>query len=51
MVDAILTQSLLPRLATHFLEHAGQEAPVQTIALDAAEDDFAIEFRGAALAG
>ena len=50
MVDAILTQSLLPRLATHFLEHAGQEHAVEAIDLDAAADDFVIAFRTAAAA-
>jgi type VI secretion system protein VasG len=50
MVDAILTQSLLPRLATHFLEHAGDEQGVAGIVLDAADDDFVITFHSAAAA-
>ena len=47
MVDAILTQSLLPRLATHFLQHAGEEQVVEAILVDAADNDFVLDFRGA----
>ena len=47
MVDAILTQSLLPRLATHFLQHAGEEQVVEAIQVDAADNDFVLDFRGA----
>jgi type VI secretion system protein VasG len=47
MVDAILTQSLLPRLATHFLQHAGEDQVVETIQVDAADNDFVLDFRSA----
>ncbi len=47
MVDAILTQSLLPRLATHFLQHAGEDQVVEAIQIDAADNDFVLDFRSA----
>ncbi|MFT3818699.1 MAG: type VI secretion system ATPase TssH [Rubrivivax sp.] len=47
MVDAILTQSLLPRLATHFLQHAGEDQVVEAIQVDAADNDFVLDFRSA----
>ncbi|MCA0243835.1 MAG: type VI secretion system ATPase TssH [Proteobacteria bacterium] len=47
MVDAILTQSLLPRLATHFLQHAGEAQVVEAIQVDAADNDFVLDFRSA----
>ncbi len=48
MVDAILTQSLLPRLATHFLQQAGAEQRLESIQVSATDSDFELDFRTAA---
>ncbi|MBV8619221.1 MAG: type VI secretion system ATPase TssH [Curvibacter sp.] len=47
MVDAILTQNLLPRMARHFLLAATGAAPVQRLDLGVQDGDFVLQVRQA----
>jgi type VI secretion system protein VasG len=52
MVDALLTQNLLPRMARHFLLAAGGDQPVQRLDLGVENDDFTLDcLHGQGLAG
>lgn len=52
MVDALLTQNLLPRMARHFLLAAGGGQPVQRLDLGVENDDFTLHcIHGQAQAG
>ena len=44
MVDAILTQNLLPRLATQFLESSIESKSIARIEVSAADNDFVISY-------
>ncbi len=44
MVDSILTQNLLPRLATQFLQATVQGTRLKQIRLSAIQNDFALDF-------
>jgi type VI secretion system protein VasG len=44
MVDGILTQNLLPRLATQFLQCSVESKTISAIHVSAAENDFVISY-------
>ena len=44
MIDGILTQNLLPRLATQFLQSSVESKKIASIHVSAAENDFAISY-------
>ena len=47
MIDAILTNTVLPRISREFLARLGDERPVDRVALGVADGDLTYDFAGA----
>jgi type VI secretion system protein VasG len=44
MIDAILTNSVLPTISRHFLERIAESKPIERVQINVANSDFAYEF-------